>query len=297
MSPTTRDEAERPLLEVEDLHVRFGPVRAVDGVAFALPQGPYGLGVVGESGSGKTTIGRAVMRLVPLERGAIRLDGKEVQGVKGRGLKDYRRAVQIVFVRHHPSFAGLQEAVRLAGTTAQQRLLATARLQRAARGATGGAATVLRAILDWDGSYVRSDADGKLAPGVAAWQVFKEQAQGIAVGRLGKPAFIIGGGEPNNEHVYDVSLGQAYALRTLSPEGYRRAAKAAFAVLTKQFGSSDPSAWRDSRHMFAQSSLGAEQPPPMPFFDRGTYEDEEQWDQRREADRHVVGRQGALGCR
>src|SRR5581483_628735 len=55
-----------PLLEVRDLVVRFGPVRAVDGVSLALPPGPFGLGLVGESGSGKTTLARAVMRLVPV---------------------------------------------------------------------------------------------------------------------------------------------------------------------------------------------------------------------------------------
>jgi oligopeptide transport system ATP-binding protein len=86
-----------PVLEVDDLHVRFGPVRAVDGVSFALPEGPFGLGLVGESGSGKTTIGRAVMRLIPVARGAIRVDGRAVKGLRGRGLKALRRTVQIVF--------------------------------------------------------------------------------------------------------------------------------------------------------------------------------------------------------
>ena len=86
-----------PVLEVEDLHVRFGPVRAVDGVGFSLPEGPFGLGLVGESGSGKTTIGRAVMRLVPVDRGVVRLDGREVQRLRRRGLRAYRRTVQIVF--------------------------------------------------------------------------------------------------------------------------------------------------------------------------------------------------------
>ncbi len=85
------------LLEIEDVHVRFGRVRAVDGVTFVLPEGPFGLGLVGESGSGKTTIGRAVMRLVPIERGAIRFDGTEVTGLGRRGLRGFRRAVQIVF--------------------------------------------------------------------------------------------------------------------------------------------------------------------------------------------------------
>ena len=85
-----------PLLEVEDLVVEFGPVRAVDGVSFRLPAGPYGLALVGESGSGKTTIARALMRLVSATSGAIRLDGSEVVG-SNRALRAYRRDVQIVF--------------------------------------------------------------------------------------------------------------------------------------------------------------------------------------------------------
>ena len=87
---------EAPLLEVEDLVVEFGPVRAVDGVSFRLPAGPYGLALVGESGSGKTTIARALMRLVSATSGAIRLDGSEVVG-SNRALRAYRRDVQIVF--------------------------------------------------------------------------------------------------------------------------------------------------------------------------------------------------------
>ena len=41
------------LLEVRDLKVKFGNVRAVDGVDLSVPPGPFGLGLVGESGSGK----------------------------------------------------------------------------------------------------------------------------------------------------------------------------------------------------------------------------------------------------
>ncbi len=85
------------LLSVQDVQVRFGNVRAVDGVSFELPAGPFGLGLVGESGSGKTTLARAVTRLVPLSAGTIRLDGEEVQALRGRSLKAFRRAVQIVF--------------------------------------------------------------------------------------------------------------------------------------------------------------------------------------------------------
>ena len=89
--------APAPLLEVTDLAVRFGPVRAVDGVSLRLAEGPFGLGLVGESGSGKSTIGRAVLRLVAVASGHIRFEGKDITALRGPALKRYRRAAQIVF--------------------------------------------------------------------------------------------------------------------------------------------------------------------------------------------------------
>ncbi|MBI4637643.1 MAG: ABC transporter ATP-binding protein, partial [Candidatus Rokubacteria bacterium] len=54
------------------------------------------LGVVGESGSGKTTLGLALLRLIRSE-GAIRLDGREIQGLRSKALRPLRRQMQIVF--------------------------------------------------------------------------------------------------------------------------------------------------------------------------------------------------------
>ena len=95
--PADAAQAAPPLLEVTDLAVRFGPVRAVDGVSLRLAAGPFGLGLVGESGSGKSTIGRAVVRLVAAASGQIRFEGKDVAALRGAALKRYRRAAQIVF--------------------------------------------------------------------------------------------------------------------------------------------------------------------------------------------------------
>ena len=97
MSSAAWDEGVAPLLEISELAVRFGPVQAVDGVSLRLPPGPRGLGLVGESGSGKTTIGRAALRLVRTAGGTIRFAGKDIAGLRGRALQDYRRDAQIVF--------------------------------------------------------------------------------------------------------------------------------------------------------------------------------------------------------
>ncbi|MFL5886537.1 MAG: penicillin acylase family protein [Thermoleophilaceae bacterium] len=181
--------------------------------------------------------------------------------------------VKKLLVRQPATFAHLQDVVHGAGTTAQQRLPAAPQLQAAANGATGPAAAVLQTILRWNGDYNTTDSNGTVDPGAAAWQEFKNQAQAIAIARLGPGAELIGSEQPGTSHHYDASEGQTYALRTLSPADYRQAAAGAFDNLTKKFGSSDPSKWRDKRQMYDQSALGAEQPPPMPFFDRGTYEE------------------------
>jgi penicillin amidase len=173
----------------------------------------------------------------------------------------------------HPTFSGMNRLIVLAGTIAQQRPLATPRLRAALRGASGGAAVVLRTILGWNGSYAAVDGAGTVDPGVAAWQEFKDRLQAIALAPLGQAGQLIGGGEPNNEHIFDVNIGQAYALRSVGPAGYRQAAAATFAALVSRFGSSDPAKWRAPRTYAPETVLGAAQPPRIPFFDRGTFEE------------------------
>jgi oligopeptide/dipeptide ABC transporter ATP-binding protein len=77
--------------------VDYGPVRAVDGVSLTIGHGPFGLGLVGESGSGKTTVGRAILRLVPAAGGTIMFEGQDVLRLRGRRLLEYRRAAQLVY--------------------------------------------------------------------------------------------------------------------------------------------------------------------------------------------------------
>jgi hypothetical protein len=161
---------------------------------------------------------------------------------------------------------------RLTGTIAQQRPLASRDLKRAAKGSTGDAKTVLDTLLGWNGSYHVADANGTVEPGVAAWEEFKAAAQRVALGRYPKEAQLLDGGK-GTSHAFDASNGDAFALRTLSPRGYRQAAKLAFRQLSKTFGSGDPVKWRTPRRTYKPSAQGAaEFPEPFPFFDRGTFQ-------------------------
>jgi microcin C transport system ATP-binding protein len=72
-----------------------GHVKACDGLSISLRKGET-LGVVGESGSGKSTLGRAILRLISSE-GSIVFLGKDLQGLRFKEMRPYRRDMQIVF--------------------------------------------------------------------------------------------------------------------------------------------------------------------------------------------------------
>jgi microcin C transport system ATP-binding protein len=72
-----------------------GHIKAVDGVSLAVRQGET-LGVVGESGSGKTTLGLALLRLIS-SNGPIVFIGNNIQGLKFKDVRPFRRDMQIVF--------------------------------------------------------------------------------------------------------------------------------------------------------------------------------------------------------
>jgi peptide/nickel transport system ATP-binding protein len=104
------------LLEVADLKVHFpirkgllqrvvGQVKAVDGVSLDIPQGRT-LALVGESGCGKTTLGKALLQLIPPTSGNVRFAGIELIATKAA-----RASMQMVF---QDPFASLNPKMRVA---------------------------------------------------------------------------------------------------------------------------------------------------------------------------------------
>ena len=72
-----------------------GYVRAVDGVDLTIFAGET-LALVGESGCGKTTVGRAILRLVPPTGGRVYFRGGEVSALTADAFRPYRRQIQLV---------------------------------------------------------------------------------------------------------------------------------------------------------------------------------------------------------
>lgn len=109
MNSENGGSTEGPILEVQELRKYyttggfaslFGakrpPVRAVDGISFRIERG-QNFGIVGESGSGKTTVARTILRLETPTGGRVLFRNQDVHALRGRALKDFRRATHVVF--------------------------------------------------------------------------------------------------------------------------------------------------------------------------------------------------------
>ncbi|OGK78935.1 MAG: ABC transporter ATP-binding protein [Candidatus Rokubacteria bacterium GWC2_70_24] len=79
-----------PRLEVRDLHVSYGKVRALQGVTLTVEERQI-VSIVGANGAGKSTVLKAIMGLVPVASGEMRfgdrrLDRMSPPGIVGAGV-------------------------------------------------------------------------------------------------------------------------------------------------------------------------------------------------------------------
>ncbi len=91
-----------PVLSLSNVQITY-PKRgrvpafvAADDISIDIYPGEV-LGLVGESGSGKTTIGRAVVGLIPVSQGKITVAGQDMVNVSAKDLRAVRRNIGIVF--------------------------------------------------------------------------------------------------------------------------------------------------------------------------------------------------------
>lgn len=65
------------MLEIKDLEVCYGVIRAIKGISFEVNQGEV-IALIGANGAGKTTILHTITGLVPAKSGSILFEGKEL---------------------------------------------------------------------------------------------------------------------------------------------------------------------------------------------------------------------------
>ncbi len=122
-APSRRPGQEGPLLDVQNLSVRFpirggifqgvkGHFNAVTEVSFQVGRGET-LALVGESGCGKTTTGKAIVQLLRRSAdisGQALLEGQNLFDLQGDALREARKQVQIIF---QDPFASLNPRMRV----------------------------------------------------------------------------------------------------------------------------------------------------------------------------------------
>jgi len=119
-------------LEVEGLVKHFaGPhtllqrkaaaIRAVDGISFSINEGAT-FALVGESGCGKTAVAKMILLLERPNMEVIRFRGRDVNTLKGRDLREYKRAVQAVFQAPYSSLNPRMQVLDIIGEPLQVHL-------------------------------------------------------------------------------------------------------------------------------------------------------------------------------
>ena len=73
------------MLDIENLHVAYGPVEVLHGISMRVGSGSI-VGVLGANGSGKTTLFKAVTGLVRVTDGNVRLSGHDLTNVSTQSI-------------------------------------------------------------------------------------------------------------------------------------------------------------------------------------------------------------------
>jgi polar amino acid transport system ATP-binding protein len=90
---------DQPIVSLNDVHKAFGKVEVLAGISLGVMKGEV-ICIIGPSGSGKSTLLRCVNALVPIEKGSILVEGREVNDPKLDKL-ELRKKVGMVFQQYN----------------------------------------------------------------------------------------------------------------------------------------------------------------------------------------------------
>lgn len=78
-------QGKQPILEIRDLHVSYGGIRALKGISLSVPEGQI-VTLIGANGAGKSTTLRTVAGLIRPDRGDILFEGQSIAGMSAQDI-------------------------------------------------------------------------------------------------------------------------------------------------------------------------------------------------------------------
>src|SRR6267143_2884157 len=90
---------DQPIISIKNVHKSFGALEVLKGISLDVMKGEV-ICIIGPSGSGKSTLLRCINALVPINRGSILVEGREVNDPKLDKLA-LRRKVGMVFQQYN----------------------------------------------------------------------------------------------------------------------------------------------------------------------------------------------------
>src|SRR5262249_5315304 len=86
----------RPIIQIVDLHKRFGDNRVLRGINLEVEEGSTWV-ILGGSGSGKTVLMKHIIGLLKPDRGQVLVEGQDVVPLEAEELAKVRRKFGMVF--------------------------------------------------------------------------------------------------------------------------------------------------------------------------------------------------------
>jgi phosphonate transport system ATP-binding protein len=84
------------MLQLDNVTRRFGERVAVADATLSVPAAQM-VGIIGRSGAGKSTLLRMVNRLIEPTVGRVLFDGRDITGLSGRAVHDWRASAAMIF--------------------------------------------------------------------------------------------------------------------------------------------------------------------------------------------------------
>jgi branched-chain amino acid transport system ATP-binding protein len=113
MINNNRNEKKDPILDIHNLHVAYGKIKALHGVSFQVYPGEI-VSMLGSNGAGKTTTLNAISGVIPVHSGKITFKGENLVGVKAHTIVK-KGIVHVPEGRHIFPELTVEENLRIAG--------------------------------------------------------------------------------------------------------------------------------------------------------------------------------------